>query len=149
MEIKFRILLFFLPLLLTTNAHAGLYTDDLSRCLVESTTQQDKVRLVKWIFTATSLHPELITMSSVSNEQRNQSNKDAADLFVKLFTESCIEQSEKAVKYEGGVAIQQSFQLFGQVAASEVFANPAVVSGMAELEKHFDLEKFKSIYGKQ
>lgn len=38
-------------------SHAGLYTDDLARCLVVSTSTQDRADLVRWIFSAASAHP--------------------------------------------------------------------------------------------
>jgi hypothetical protein len=38
-----------LALLSTTPALAGIYTDDLSRCLVEKTTTEDKTTLVQWM----------------------------------------------------------------------------------------------------
>lgn len=38
-------------------AHAGLYADDLSRCLVDKTTTEDKNTLVRWVISTTTLHP--------------------------------------------------------------------------------------------
>ena len=38
--------------LTTSTAWAGVYTDDLSKCLVDGTTTDDRTALVKWIFTA-------------------------------------------------------------------------------------------------
>ncbi len=84
-------------LLINTNAQAGLYTDDLSRCLVESTSTADKVSLVKWMFTAAAFHPAVSSIASVSEKQLVNTNKEIAELFTKLLTESCKEQSKKSI----------------------------------------------------
>jgi hypothetical protein len=48
---------------------------------------------------------------------------------------------------EGEVAIQSSFNVFGQVAAKELFSNPDVAAEMAGLEKHLDGNKIKEALG--
>jgi len=65
-----------------------------------------------------------------------------------LLTVSCKEQSQKAVKYEGRMAIQAAFQVLGQVAAGELMANPEVAAGLAGLNKYFDEEKLDATFGK-
>lgn len=112
-----------------------LYSDDLSRCLVESSTSADKLTLVKRMFTAMSLHPAVKSMSNVSDKQIDNSNKEVAALFVKLVTVACKEQTIKAIKYEGQSAIQSSFNLLGQVAAKELFSNSDVVAGMFGIKR--------------
>jgi len=57
-----------------------------------------------------------------------------------LPTESCRQKAEKAIKYEGQIAIQSSFQIFGQVTAQELFSSPDVAAAVADLEKHLDGE---------
>lgn len=61
-------------------------------------------------------------------------------------TESCKAQTQQALKYEGAVALQVAFQLLGQVAARELFSDPAVAGGMADLEKHFDKQKLEAAF---
>jgi len=133
--------------LFSSGLNAGVYSDDLSRCLVESSTCSDKLVLVKWMFTAMSLHPAVKSMASVSAEQRDNSNKEVADLFVRLVTETCKDQTLKAIKYEGTVAIGSSFNVFGQVAAKELFSHPDVAAGMADLNKYMDPEKIRKALG--
>ena len=131
---------------LSSNVQAGLYTDDLSRCLVESTTTEDKISLVKWMFTAASLHPAVSSISSVSEAQLDDANKATAELFVKLLTETCREKAQKAVKYEGQVALRSGFEVLGKVAAGELFASPEVSAGMAGLAKHIDSKKLEDVF---
>lgn len=134
-------------MVLCVNSQAGLYTDDLSRCLVKSSTTNDRVSLVKWIFTAASRHPAVSSIASVTEEQLDDMNREIAHLFVKLLTEDCREQSQQAVQYEGQVAIQEGFKVLGQVAASELFSSPEVSAGMDGLAKHIDEQKLQEVFG--
>ncbi|MDX1592953.1 MAG: hypothetical protein R3298_01810 [Gammaproteobacteria bacterium] len=122
-------------------ARAGIYSDDLSRCLVESSTQDDKIVLVKWMFTAMALHPDVASMASVTDAQRDVANAAAAAMFVRLMTETCREPARKAIRYEGALAVQQGFTVFGQVAGQELFANPAVARNLAGLDRHIDYDR--------
>lgn len=123
------------------SAHAGPYSDDLGKCMVESTTAADKNELVKWMFSTAALHPAVQSISSVSDAERTQSNRSTAKLFEKLLTETCRSQMQQAMKYEGTVAVQTGFRMLGEVAARELFADPSVAAGMADLERHFDKQK--------
>lgn len=126
-------------------SQAQIYTNDLSRCLVESSTSQDKLTLVRWMFSAMALHPSVRSMAPISDGQRDLANREVADLFMQLTTERCLPQLEKAVKYEGPLALQASFRVLGQVAAQELFASPEVKQGMAGLERHMDNERLQQI----
>ena len=131
--------------IVATVTYAGPYTNDLSKCLVESTSIRDRIDLVKWMFSAASLHPAVSSIASVSEEQLDAANKSVADLVMKLLTESCRQEAEKALKYEGEATFQASFQVLGQVAGQELFASPEVAAAMSGLGKHLDEEKLKSL----
>jgi hypothetical protein len=134
----------------SSNVLAGPYTDELSKCLVETTTQRDRDVLVKWMFLSFSLHPQLNSMASVSEDQRDQGNKNMAGLFTKLLTQTCKEETMKAVTNEGTASLEASFNVLGQVAGRELFSNIEVNKGMAGFEKYWDEEKFmQSMGGKQ
>ncbi len=124
-------------------AQAGPYSDDLAKCLVESTTTADKNALVKWMFAMAALHPAVKSIASITEAERTQSTRGTAQLFERLLTESCRAQTQQAVKYEGAAALQTGFQMLGQVAARELFADPGVARGLADLENHIDSQKMK------
>ncbi len=135
-------------LLFQANAvFAGPYTDDLSKCILESTTTDDRTALVKWMFVAFALHPAVKPLASVSKQQVEEANKQTAALVMKLLTESCTQQAQLAIKYEGQTAIRTSFQMLGQVAAKELFADPDVAAGLTGLEKYFDKNKLETSLG--
>jgi hypothetical protein len=126
------------------SAYGGPYTDDLSKCIVESTTPGDRADFVKWMFAAASLHPAVKSIAAVSQEQLDAANRQTANLLMKLLTDSCRQVAVKAVKYEGKAAFENSFKVLGQVAAQELFASPEVAAGLTDLTKYIDGEKLKS-----
>ena len=123
--------------------NAGMYADDLSRCLVEKTTVADKNALVRWVIATTTLHPAVQSIANVSVAERTRANRETALLFERLLTESCIAQTRQAAKYEGAAALQSGFQTLGQVAMAELFANPDVAKGLGELDKLIDAKKLQ------
>lgn len=132
--------------LISAQSHSGIYTDDLSRCLVESSDDQDRKVLVRWMFTSIALHPSAQGLANISQADFDASNQAAANLITRMMTETCHAQAKKAVKYEGPIAIQQGFQVFGQVAGQEIFAHPDVAGALAGLEKHLDADKLKAAF---
>lgn len=143
-----KLLLFVAAALLLASgaAQAGPYTDDLSKCLVRSTSEQQKAVLVEWVFAIAALHPSVKPLSSVSDTQRNDLSKSVADLFTTLLTDSCRQETQDAVKYEGAAAIQTSFALLGQVAMADLFSNPDVAKGMGAFSQYLDKSKFDSVF---
>ena len=128
-------------------SRAGVFGDDLTRCLVDSSTHDDRVQLVRWIVVAMAQHPLVASMSKVKVEQIDQSNKEVAALFMRLLTDTCKDKAKAAIKAEGAAAIQLSFQVLGQVAAGEIFADKAVVDVMSGVDKYIDNEKLKELGG--
>ncbi|WP_105255567.1 hypothetical protein [Pseudoalteromonas sp. T1lg75] len=132
-------------LLLSSQSIAGIYTDDLAKCLVKSTSPQDRTQLVQWMFAAASAHPAVQDISNVTGQQMETANKLTAGLFMRLLTVSCKEQTRDAIRYEGPFAIQGSFEVLGQVAGQELFASPEVTQSIAGLEKYIDSSKIDDV----
>lgn len=126
-------------------AFAGPYTDALGMKLVASTTPAEKLALVRWIFSAMALHPEVKDLASITPEKRAASNKMVGKLVTRLLTEDCAAEVRDAVKYEGPQAIGTSFQLLGQVAAREIFGHANVAAGLSEFEKSVDEKKIEAV----
>jgi hypothetical protein len=126
-------------------ALAGPYADDLSKCLVRSTTVADKHALVKWMFATAALHPDVRSIASVSPEQRVEINKNLAALFERLLTVACRKETREALQFEGPSTMESSFQVLGQVAGRELFSDPQVASGMANTFKYIDAKKLQEL----
>ena len=140
-------LAFFAVLASTTSAVAGLYSDEMARCLVKFTSTADRNVLVRWMFAAAALHPEVRSLVSVSDGQRDELNKSMAKILERLLLESCRSQAQEAAKYEGRSAFEASFNVLGQVAGRELFADPNVGGSMANVLKYLDKQKMDSVFG--
>jgi hypothetical protein len=128
-------------------ALAGLYADELAKCLVRATTDADKNALVKWIFASAALHPEVKSIAAVTDAQRDDLNKRMARMVERLVTESCKTQTSEALRYEGPSTLEAGFQVLGQVAARGLFADPAVAKSMSEFDKYLDKPKLERLFG--
>jgi len=129
----------------TSAAWAGVYADDLSKCLIESTSTEDRTALVKWLFTAASAHPAISSFSTVTPADMDSANQVIGALFMKLLTESCKPQTQKALRFEGPATIQLSFTALGQVAGTELFSSPVVAKSMSGIEKFLDTKKLEDL----
>ncbi len=123
------------------NAHAGIYIENLSKCLAKSTSIEDRTALVQWMFSAASLHPAVQSITTVSKQQLDETNKNTAELLTRLLTHSCEPETKKAVEFEGNITIQTSFQVLGEIAGRELFSSPEVNDGMSEMGKYLNQEK--------
>jgi hypothetical protein len=124
---------------------AGLYTDDLSRCLVEGTSKADKTVLVQWVVLAISQHPAVTTLSKGTDADIDQANAAVGELLMRLLTDTCRDKSKLAIRYEGAGAIQTAFGTLGQVATADLFSDPSVQKVMAGLATHLDEAKLKTL----
>lgn len=124
---------------------AGPYADDMAKCLVNSTSPEDRTLLVKWIFSAISLHPDLASMSSISTQRRDELTKGAGALFQRLLLESCRSETQAAFQNEGPQTLQYGFQILGQVAVRGLMTDPHVLEGMKGLGKSMDEKKLKAL----
>ena len=82
---------------LNCSLFAGPFTDNLSRCLVRSTSDGDIKKLVNWIFRVVMDHPH--TKNNVgsvySPTQKTKADNHAAEIFTTLLTETCREEASK------------------------------------------------------
>lgn len=140
---------FLLCLLLSvpSAANAAQYGDALSKCLVRSTSSADKALLVEWIFFAIALNPTVAPVTNISGAKREEVDKRAAKMFERLLVESCLVETQKAVKHEGSAAVGEAFRLLGQVATEEMFGNPAVAKGAENFARYIDGERIEKALG--
>ena len=124
---------------------AGLYTDDLSRCIVDSTSDADRTNLMRWIFVSMAQHPSVSALSNVKPPDLEAANKTIGQLFMHLLTETCAQKARDAVRIEGVGAIQSSFQVLGQVASVGLMSDPNVTKAMAGLEPFIDKAKLEEL----
>ncbi len=137
---------FVLMLFFAVNGYAGKYSDALGQCLVNSTTVDDRNKLIVWMFSASSQHPVVRNMITVSDAELNRVNKEFADLTMKLLTVDCKLQAKIALKEGGLASLQSSFKVFAEVAGRELFASPQVARAMSGYVKHLDIVRLGLIF---
>lgn len=115
--------------------------DALTKCLVESSSPEDKRILVKWVFAVIAQHPDIASMTQIDAAQRLVIDRAAAGVFEKLLAEQCAVPLRAAVKQSGTDAIGRSFQALGTSAATDMLQNPQVMSSGAGLLKHLDMQR--------
>ncbi len=136
----FRIACFLTLLTLPVTAISGEFSDNLSACLLSATSEEDKTSFVTWMFTAMALHPAVVEIAEVSISAREQSNREMAQLLVELLSIRCFSETQLALQNEGQLALQTSFSVLGQIAATHLFSDPNVVAGLASLETYISAE---------
>ena len=139
-------LLFALCLLPAAPAFAGQYADGFSKCLVSSTTSEDKQLLVKWIFAALGSHPALRELNGMTTAQRDAVDGQAAALFERVLTRDCRNEARLALEHEGSDSFGAAFGVLGQVAATEAFQHPDVNAAMQGMLKRVDEARLKSAF---
>jgi len=120
------------------------YSDNLSECLLISTTEEDKNSLVRWMFTSIALYPALEEVADISLASREQANREMAELIVKLLARSCYSETRLALQNEENSALVASFSVFGQLAAASLFSAPNVAADLASIETYISAEDLES-----
>jgi maltose-binding protein MalE len=129
----------------SAEAAAGPYSDELAKCLVRSTTTSEKTTLMKWIFAAAALHPDVKGIASVTEAQRDELSTLTGKMVERLLTESCKNETQDAMKYEGPIVFQSAFSVLGQVAAVGLFTDPSVSTYMSDFLKYIDKAKVQAL----
>ena len=126
-------------------ARAGVYGDDLGKCLVRSATPADQTAFVAWAFSAMSAHPAVRQYSNFTDAQRTELNKRVGQLYERLLTVDCRKETIAALKYEGANSMEQSFSVLGQVAFRGLMTDPAVMKVMGGLTDGVDQKKIEAL----
>ena len=125
-------------------AHAGQYADQLTKCLVDSTTDEDKAGLARWVFASAAQNPDVADLATVTDEQRTEMSKSAATILERVVTEDCRTQYRDARKNEGQNAnmLSMSLSTLVQVAMGKLVDNPAVSQALGGIDKELNKQKF-------
>ncbi|WP_171522752.1 type 1 glutamine amidotransferase family protein [Acinetobacter lanii] len=125
---------------------AGPTVDQLSECLVKSTTATDKTAVLQWTFVALSTHPDLKTFSNVTAEQKTALDQKFAQVVQRILVEQCAEQAKAVIKTEGISAVGDSFQALGRNTGDEILKNQEVKAQLKGVLKYVDMGKLVSTF---
>lgn len=146
MKIAAATLALVLSLAAATPATAGLYSDDLARCLVSATSSDDKLSLIRWVVVQITKHPNVSDLSRITPTQEKSADMEVARLFERLITDNCRDQSKAAFRYEGQDAFKASFEVLGTVAMQELVSHKDVDSGFSGFTQYLNEAAFKGIF---
>lgn len=125
---------------------AGQYVDQLSQCLVNATSEQDRSTVVQWLFVALSAHPDLKGFSNVTPEQKQQLDQKLATVLQTTIADKCQAQTKAVIQNEGIQAVGQSFQALGQTTGKAILNDPAVNAQLRGTLRYIDLNKLAATF---
>lgn len=134
-----------MALLPSSAALAGIYTDDLTKCLVKSSSPSDQTAFDVWLFSAMISHSSLRPYANISEGQREQASKAVAALLVRLVTTDCRQESVAAVRNEGASSFVAAFSVLGQVAVQQMMNDAEVSRTMSAMDKYLDRAKLNDV----
>lgn len=123
-------------------AVAGPAADDLSKCLVVSTSAAEKNELAQWMFMILAAHPNMAKYANISADDRIRLNKRFAAIAERIVTQSCKSQTVLALRNEGTPAVVSSLKVLGEVASRELLGNPQVGQAAMGYMEYLDITKF-------
>ena len=130
----------------TQMSMASTAVDQLSDCLVKSTTATDKTAVLQWTFVALSTHPELKQFSQVTEDQKTALDKNVAQVLQRILVEQCSAQTKAVIQADGIQAVGESFQQLGQITGEEIIKNPKVKQQLNGLLRYVDLNKMVTTF---
>ena len=125
---------------------ASTTVDALSQCLVKSTTASDKTTVLQWTFAALAQHPDLNSMSSVTASQKEQLDKNLAQVLQRILVEQCSSQTKAVIQTDGLEAVGESFQELGTITGNEILKTPQVKSQLNGVLKHVEMGKLVTTF---
>jgi hypothetical protein len=135
-----------LTLGVVATTQASSTVDALSQCLVQSTTATDKTTVLQWTFAALSQHPDLNSMSNVTIAQKEQLDKNLAQVLQRILVEQCSSQTKAVIQSDGLEAVGTSFQELGAITGNEILKTPQVKSQLNGVLKHVEMGKLVTAF---
>lgn len=127
-------------------ALAGPTVDQLSNCLMKSTTPTDKTVVLQWTFVALGNHPDLKAFSNVTATQKEALDKNLATVLQRILVEQCSAQTKAVIQTEGLQAVGDSFQELGSITGEEILKTPEIKQQLNGVLKYVDLNKLVTTF---
>lgn len=127
-------------------ASAGVYSDDLGKCMVRSTSEADKTLLIRWVFAALSADPSVKSMATVTPQERSALTRGFAALIERILEKDCRPEAVAALKYEGAGVVETSFAILGEVAMRGLTNGPAFQNIGKEIGEDLDKDKAAALF---
>ena len=142
-----KIFLSIIFLLISFNVNAGPNQDRYTSCILENTSERDKIILVKWLFVLLAEHPSLKNDFPTNEDDKISNDMAVADYISYVLGVKCLNETIDVLEYEGDEAFLKGFELLGEVAFMELADNEDVSSGFERYIQYIDPSLFEKIDG--
>jgi hypothetical protein len=123
-----------------TTSQAGQYSDKFANCLMQNTTERDKVVLVRWAFSAMAHHSALKEEFNIPNSKFTKHEIAVADYVQYILGTVCFKETKNVLKYEGDEAFLKAFELLGEIAFLSLMEEASVSNALENYVTHIDPE---------
>ena len=130
-------------LIFHTNSIAGQYSDKFANCLMQKTTDRDKIVLVRWVFSVIAQHSALNTEFHIKNDKFKNYEIAVADYMQYILGTVCFKETKNVLKYEGDEAFLKAFELLGEIAFLSLMEEASVSNALENYVTHIDPEFLK------
>ena len=130
---------------MSVSISAGEATDRLSVCLVENTSSQDEINLIRWIVVAYGSDPEVSHLAQSSVLLETEVDIEVAKLFERLLSEDCSTETKTAIIIGGDAAIETAFSILGKVAAKSLTQDAQVSQRLEGFVRYIDFSSIQSL----
>ena len=124
--------------LCTTNSFAEQYSNKFSNCLIQNTTDRDKIILVRWLFTVIAEHSALSTEFKVTEDQKIKNDRAAADYVEYILGSVCLVETKNVLNYEGEEGFLKAFENIGELAMLTLMEDKKVMFAMERYTQYLD-----------
>ncbi len=142
-----KILFSIFVLVISFNINAGTYQDRYTSCILENTSDRDKIILVKWLFVLLAEHPSLKNDFPTTEDDKISNDRAVADYISYVIGVKCLNETKDVLEYEGEEAFLKAFELLGEVAFMELAKNEDVALGFERYLQYIDPSLFEKIAG--
>lgn len=130
---------------LTGPAAAGVYGDDLGRCLVSKTPEDEQLNFLAFAAVAMAQHPAVQPYTQTSTAHLEELQGKAAKVLEVAMTETCRTEAVAAIRFEGPIAVSTALQTFGMAAMRNLTLHPAVAEAFNVTSSKIDSSKFDAL----
>ena len=122
---------------------AGQYSDKFANCLMQKTTDRDKIVLVRWAFSALAHHSALRDEFNIPKSKFTKHEIAVADYVQYILGTVCFKETKNVLRYEGDEAFLKGFELLGEIAFLSLTNETAVAEALENYVIHIDPEFIK------
>ena len=123
-----------------TTSQAGQYSNKFANCLMQKTTERDKVVLVRWAFSAMAHHSALKEEFNIPKSKFTKHEIAVADYVQYILGTVCFKETKNVLNYEGEEAFLKAFELLGELAFLSLMQESTVSNALENYVTHIDPE---------